>query len=71
MSLSRAVVSVAAIFLGLSAAVAAETNNTSPPLFQGLMVDAKGKDVGRVYPYMSVNFGRATNKQYLGTGYRE
>jgi hypothetical protein len=61
MSLIRAVVSVASIFLGLSAAVAQQagtaTNNaaasassalTNPPVFQGLMVDAKGKTVGRV-----------------------
>jgi hypothetical protein len=63
MSLTRAVVSVAAIFLGLSAAVAQQpetaANNaaaaassalTNPPVFQGLMVDAKGKTVGRLYP---------------------
>src|ERR1700731_4059358 len=60
MSLIRAVVSIASIFLGLSAAVAQQagtaTNNaaasassglTNPPVFQGLMVDAKGKTVGR------------------------
>jgi hypothetical protein len=60
MSLDRAVVSVVSIFLGLSAAVAQQagtaTNNaaasassalTNPPVFQGLMVDGKGKTVGR------------------------
>jgi hypothetical protein len=63
MSLIRAVVSVASIFLGLSAAGAQQlgtaTNNaaasassalTNPPVFQGLMVDAKGKTVGRLVP---------------------
>jgi hypothetical protein len=51
MQLNRAVVSVASIFLGLSAASAqqsATTTNASPPLFQGIMVDAKGKTVGRL-----------------------
>jgi hypothetical protein len=63
MALSRVVVSVASILLGLSAAPAqqaetAATNNaatsasralTNPPAFEGLMVDAKGKTVGRLY----------------------
>jgi hypothetical protein len=66
MSLIRAVVSVASIFLGLSAAVAQQlgtaTNKaaasassalTNPPVFQGLMVDAKGKTVGRFFPNFS------------------
>jgi hypothetical protein len=63
MSLIRAVVSVVSIFLGLSASVAQQagtaTNNaaasassalTNPPVFQGLMVDAKRKTVGRLFP---------------------
>jgi hypothetical protein len=58
MSLNRAVVSVAAIFLGVSAAVAQQPETapavsastlTNPPVFQGLMVDAKGKTVGRLF----------------------
>jgi hypothetical protein len=57
MSLSRAIVSIASIFLGLSA-VAAQPGPPKPPgpppppapLFQGIMVDAKGKTVGRVFP---------------------
>jgi hypothetical protein len=59
MSLIPAVLSVASIFLGLSAAIAQQaTNNaaasassalTNPPVFQGLMADAKGKTVGRLY----------------------
>jgi hypothetical protein len=63
MALSRAVVSVASILLGLSAAAAqqaetaaknaaasASSSLTNPPVFQGLMVDAKGKTVGRFFP---------------------
>ena len=68
MSLSRAVSPIVSIFLGLSPAVAQQagttTNNaaasasnalTNPPVFQGLMVDAKGKDVGR-YAFSYSNF---------------
>jgi hypothetical protein len=58
----RAIVSIAAIFLGLSAAVAQQAETaansaassassalTNPPVFQDLMVDAKGKTVGRLF----------------------
>jgi hypothetical protein len=55
MSLIRAVVSVVSIFLGLSAAVAQQQATTAnappaaqPPLYQGILVDAKGKNVGRL-----------------------
>jgi hypothetical protein len=52
MSLSRLVVSVASIFFGVSAAVAQQPATkaaaTEPPLFQGIMVDAMGKTVGRL-----------------------
>jgi hypothetical protein len=55
MSLSRAVASAASIFLGVSAAFAQQSAQTTattaaPPVFQGLMVDAKGKTVGRLFP---------------------
>jgi hypothetical protein len=50
--LSRAIVSVASIFLGLSAASAQQQATTLPaaqaPLYQGVMVDSKGKNVGRI-----------------------
>jgi hypothetical protein len=50
MSLSRAIVSIASIFFAVSAAVAQQPETTTaPPVFQGLMVDAKGKIVGRVF----------------------
>jgi hypothetical protein len=74
MSLIRAVVSVVSIFLGLSAAVAQQlgtaTNNaaasassalTNPPVFQGLMVDAKGKTVGRLFIGYSGGFPTSIN----------
>jgi hypothetical protein len=50
MSFSRAAVSVASMFLGLSAAFAQQEATTAaqPPEFQGTMVDAKGKTVGRL-----------------------
>src|SRR5271169_5620520 len=32
-----------------NAAVQSNAATKSPPLFQGIMVDAKGKDVGRIY----------------------
>jgi hypothetical protein len=82
MSLNRAVVSVAAIFLGVSAAVAQQPETapavsastlTNPPVFQGLMVDAKGKTVGRLFIPVPPNYcsqrqqlRRAPNKQDLG-----
>jgi hypothetical protein len=60
MSLNRAVMSAASIFLGLSAALAQQPQTapaafasnalTNPPVFQGLMMDAKGKTVGRLFP---------------------
>jgi hypothetical protein len=58
MSLSRAVLSIASIFLGLSAACAQQKQTTAtaaaaPPVFQGLMVDAKGNTVGRLMPEVS------------------
>jgi hypothetical protein len=59
MSSIPAVAFVTSVFLGLSAAVAQQaTNNAAasassalvnPPAFQGLMVDAKGKTVGRLF----------------------
>jgi len=61
MFLKRAAWSIASIFLGLTATVAqaqvqgtvapgqAQTTSVTPPLFQGIMVDAKGKNVGRIY----------------------
>jgi hypothetical protein len=60
MFLKRAAWSIASIFLGLTATVAhgqvqgtvapGQTQTTvTPPLFQGIMVDAKGKTVGRIY----------------------
>jgi hypothetical protein len=48
MLLSRATAFVASIFLGLSGASAQQA--AAPPVFQGLMVDAKGKTVGRIFP---------------------
>jgi hypothetical protein len=52
MSLTRWVVSVASIFSSVSAAVAQQLETTGattqPPLFQGIMVDANGKTVGRL-----------------------
>jgi hypothetical protein len=56
-SIRLAFASIASIFMGLSAAVAqqAETKATSPPrLFEGLVIDAKGKTVGRLVGYDSV-----------------
>jgi hypothetical protein len=54
MILRRAVVSVSAISLGLSAALAQQPTLTpkapQPPLFQSIMVDAKGKTIGRFLP---------------------
>jgi hypothetical protein len=50
------VVSVAVTFLGLSAAALAQQPaltppaTAQPPFFQGIMVDAKGKTVGRFFP---------------------
>jgi hypothetical protein len=59
MSSSRVVVSVASIFLNVSAAVAQPPETTpaapQPPLFQGIMVDANGKTVGRVIGISSVD----------------
>jgi hypothetical protein len=59
MSLCRAVVCFASIFLGLASASAqvqgtvapgqVQGTSVAPPLFQGIMVDAKGKTVGRIY----------------------
>jgi hypothetical protein len=55
MSLSRTVLSVASIFLGLSAAAAQQpTTAAQQPLFQGIVVDAKGKTVGRLLDRGSV-----------------
>jgi hypothetical protein len=55
MPLGRAVVSVASIFLGVSAAWAQQSQvqlqsktMPEPPLVQGIVVDAKGKTVGRL-----------------------
>jgi hypothetical protein len=60
MSLGRLVLSIASLFLGLSTAVAQQTETKAPaqqtetkapagpPLFQGIMVDAKGNTVGRL-----------------------
>jgi hypothetical protein len=52
MSSRRVVVSVASIFWSVSAAVAQPPETTAPasepPLFQGIMVDANGKTVGRL-----------------------
>jgi hypothetical protein len=77
MLLTRAIASVAAIFLGVSAAVAQQpetaANNaaatasralTNPPVFEGLMVDAKGKTVGRLF-YFSV-IVREVNRIWVG-----
>jgi hypothetical protein len=53
MLLSRAVASVVSILLGLSVAAAQQpafSPAAQPPVFQGLIVDAKGKTVGRYYP---------------------
>jgi hypothetical protein len=51
MLLSRATAFAASIFLGLSGAFAQQSAQTAaPPVFQGLMVDAKGKTVGRFFP---------------------
>jgi hypothetical protein len=54
MSWSRVAI-IASICLGLSAAVAQQRETTTaataqPPVFQGLMLDAKGKTVGRIFP---------------------
>jgi hypothetical protein len=61
MFLKRAAWSIAAIFLALTATVAqgqvqgtvapgqTQTTTVTPPLFQGIMVDATGKTVGRIY----------------------
>jgi hypothetical protein len=59
MSVFRALVCLASIFLGLASASAQVqgtvapgqvqgTSTVAPPLFQGIMVDAKGKTVGRL-----------------------
>jgi hypothetical protein len=59
MSLTRWVVSVATIFLSVSAAVAQQLETTAaatqPPVFQGIMVDANGKTVGRLVGISSVD----------------
>jgi hypothetical protein len=59
MSLTRWVVSVASIFLSVAAAVAQQPETTAaaaqPPLFQGIMVDAKGQTVGRLIGISSVD----------------
>jgi hypothetical protein len=51
MSLARAAFSATAICLGVSTAYAQQAATSAatsqPPLFQGIMVDAKGKTVGR------------------------
>jgi hypothetical protein len=61
MFLKRAAWSIASIVLGLTATVAqaqvqgtvapgqTQTTTVTPPLFQGIVVDAKGKTVGRIY----------------------
>ena len=51
MSLNRAALSVASIFLSLSAAFAQQPTTTTAvsPLFQGIVGDAKGKIVGRLF----------------------
>jgi len=49
MSLSRAALFIASIFLGLSPALGQQSQTSAdPPLFEGIMVDAKGKTVGRL-----------------------
>jgi hypothetical protein len=67
----RTIVSIASI-LGLlvtaaaaqqaetAAAASASSALTNPPVFQGLMVDAKGKTVGRFYPAFMPYLGGAT-----------
>jgi hypothetical protein len=53
MSFARVII-IASICLGLTAAAAQQRTNQQggpqPPLFQGVMFDAKGKTVGRVFP---------------------
>jgi len=64
----RAIVSIASILLGLvtaaaaqqaetAAAASASSALTNPPVFQGLMVDAKGKTVGRLFPWFTASEG--------------
>jgi hypothetical protein len=69
MSFSRAVVSVASTFLGLSAAAAQQPETpyvAAPPVFQSLMVDAQGKTVGRLF--LDYNSGNDTVvRQIRGT----
>jgi hypothetical protein len=53
MSFARAII-IASIWLGVTAAGAQQRETTAPaaaqpPLFQGIMVDAKGKTVGRLF----------------------
>ena len=36
-----------------AAAASASSALTNPPVFQGLMVDAKGKTVGRLFPFFT------------------
>ena len=57
MSIPRAII-IASICLSLTAAVAQQREATTaatakpPPLFQGVMEDAKGKTVGRIFPVL-------------------
>ena len=66
MSLNRAVVSIASVFLGMSPALAQQaqttTNTKAPPLFEGIVVDAKGKIVGRFFPASLQSFSTMSGK---------
>lgn len=78
MSMKRAIATVASIFLGLSGAVAQQPETelaasassalTNPPVFQGLMVDAKGKTVGRLgaLGHDGYKYHHSSNKWNMG-----
>src|SRR5580704_13876603 len=73
----RAIVSIASILgllvtaaaaqqAGTAATASASSALTNPPVFQGLMVDAKGKTVGRFFPNLFFGFPPCVVRQIDG-----